>query len=63
MCELSAGVYNLLKITKNRPASVGQLMNKVEDSDEHLEANLCTMLQGVCGTKPACYILAYYSLI
>ncbi len=27
------------------------LLNKVDASDEHQEANLCTMLQSVCGTK------------
>jgi len=31
--------------------SVRSLLDKVETSDERLEANLCTMLQSVCGTK------------
>ncbi len=31
--------------------SVSTLLNKVDISDEHLEANLCTMLQSVRGTK------------
>ena len=31
--------------------SVRSLLDKVETSDEQLEANLCTMLQSVRGTK------------
>ena len=31
--------------------SVRSLLDKVETSDKHLEANLCTMLQSVRGTK------------
>ena len=51
MRELSAGVYNLLKTTRHQPTSVSKLLDNVEASDEHLEANLCTMLQSVRGTK------------
>ena len=51
MRELSAGVYNLLKFTRSQPMSVSTFLNKVEASDNGLEANLCTMLQSVCGTK------------
>ncbi|MDD9818968.1 MAG: hypothetical protein OXU61_12675, partial [Gammaproteobacteria bacterium] len=51
MRELSAGVYNLLKSTRRQHMSVRSLLDKVETSDEHLEANLCTMLQSVRGTK------------
>jgi len=36
--------------------SVRSLIDKVETSDEHLEANLCTMLQSVRGTKQ-CWFL------
>ena len=39
-------MYNLLK-----GISVRKLLESIEDSDEHLEANLCTMLQSVRGTK------------
>ena len=31
--------------------SVSKLLDSVEASDEHIEANLCTMLQSVRGTK------------
>ncbi len=44
MRELSAGVDNLLKSTTSQAMSVSSLLNKVEASDEHLEANVCTML-------------------
>ncbi len=49
MRELSAGVYNLLKSTRSQAMSVSALLNEIEA--EHLEANLCTMLQSVRGTK------------
>ena len=51
MRELSAGVYNLLKTTRQQPMSVSKLLNSIEASDERIEANLCTMLQSVRGTK------------
>ena len=49
--ELSAGVYNLLKTTRRHAMSVSMFLDSVEASDEHLEANLSTMLQSVRGTK------------
>ena len=51
MRELSAGVYNLLKTTRRHAMSVGIFLDNVEASNEHLEANLSTMLQSVRGTK------------
>ena len=36
--------------------SVSTLLNRVQVSDEHLEANLCTMLQSVRGTKQYWFI-------
>jgi hypothetical protein len=47
MRELQAGIYNVLKCSKGRPMAVGSLMSKVDTSDEHLESNLCTMLQSL----------------
>ena len=44
LCELSSGVYNLLKCTRGQPMSVSSLLSRVQVSDEHLEANLSTML-------------------
>ena len=52
MRELSAGVYNLLKQSKrNQHMTVGTLLSNVQTDNEHLEANLCTMLQSVRSTK------------
>ena len=52
MRELSAGVYNMLKQSRrNQHMTVGTLLSNVQANDEHLEANLCTMLQSVRGTK------------
>ena len=51
MREISAGVYSLLKSTRRQPMSVSVLLHGVATRDEHLEANLCTMLQSVRGTK------------
>ena len=56
MRELSAGIYNLLKSTRCQPMSVSMLLDKVSTSDERLEANLCTMLQSVHGTKQYWFI-------
>ena len=49
--EISAGVFNMLKCTKQRPMSVGTLLDKVNGSDEQLEGNLSTVLQSVRGSK------------
>ena len=52
MRELPAGVYNLLKQSRaSQRMTVGSLLSCVQRNDEHLEANLCTMLQSVHGTK------------
>ena len=40
-----------LQSVKEQSVSVGKLLDQVNTSDEHLEANLCTMLQSVRGTK------------
>ena len=52
MRELSAGVYNMLKQSRrSQPMTVGTLLSNVQANNEQLEANLCTMLQSVRGTK------------
>ncbi len=56
MREHSAGVYNLLKSTRSQAMSVSALLNTVESSDEHTEANLWTMLQSVRCTKQYWFI-------
>ena len=47
----SAGVFNMLKCTKQRPVSVCTLVDKVNGSHEQLEGNLSTVLQSVRGSK------------
>ena len=51
MKELAASVYNLLKTLKTMPMSVTNLLQKIAISDDHLEDDLSTMLQLVCGTN------------
>ena len=46
--ENKAGIYNCLKNTRNRQASVRELLNH---NDSELEGNLSTILQSVRGTK------------
>ena len=49
--ELSAGIYNMLKNTRQQAMTVATLLSQVNSCDEQLEANLSTMLQSVRGTK------------
>ena len=49
-------MYHLLKSTISQPMSVSALLSKAEASDEYFEANLCTMLQSVRGTKQYWFI-------
>ena len=51
MREIAPGVYSLLKTSKMMPMTISNPLQKVKISDEHLEANLNTMLQSVHGTK------------
>ena len=54
MREISSGVYNLLESTR-QCMSVSALLHSADTRDEHLEANLSTMLQSVFGTKQFWY--------
>ena len=49
--ELSAGIYNMLKNTRQQAMTVATLLSQVNSCNEQLEANLSTMLQSVRGTK------------
>ena len=44
-------MYNILKSSKTKSMSVSLLLEKIAKADGQLEANLCTMLQSVRGTK------------
>ena len=56
MREISSGVYNVLKKSSSVPQSVSSLLQRVDSCDEHLEANLSTVLQSVRGTKHYWYL-------
>ena len=51
MRELSAGVYNLLKGTRQQAMPVQVFLDKLSKSDHNLEANLSTIFQSVRGSK------------
>ena len=52
MRELSADVYNLMKKSNRiHQMTASSLLSNVQSNDEHLEANLCTMLQSVRGSQ------------
>ena len=52
MRKISAGVYNVMKKSNRiHQMTASSLLSNVQSNDEHLEANLCTMLQSVHGTK------------
>ena len=54
MRELAAGVYNLMKGTRQHALPVGDFMDRVSNSDKNVEANLSTVFQSVRGSKQSC---------
>ena len=50
MRELSAGVYNLLKGTRQQAMPVQVFLDKLSKSDQDVEANLSTVFQSMRGT-------------
>ena len=56
MREIAAGVYNLMKGTRQHALPVGEFMDRVSNSDENIEANLSTVFQSVCGSKQYWYL-------
>ena len=53
--ELSSGIYNVLNSTSRRHQTVKQFVDGINGSDASIEANLCTVLQSVRGTKQFWY--------
>ena len=51
MREISAGVYNLLKSTRQHAMPVGEFVERVSTSDEEVEGNLSTIFQQMRGSK------------
>ena len=56
MREIAAGVYNLLRSTRQHAISVTDFMDRVSQSDEDIEANLSTVFQCVRGSKQYWYL-------
>ena len=56
MGQLAAGVCNLLKGTRQHAMPVGEFMNRVSNSDEHIEGSLSTVFQSVRGSKQFWYL-------
>ena len=51
MGQLAAGVCNLLEGTRQHAMPVGEFMDRVSNSDEHIEGSLSTVFQSVRGSK------------
>ena len=51
MRELSVGVYNLLKGTRQRAMPVQVFLDKLSKFDQDVEANLSTVFQSMRGSK------------
>ena len=51
MRELAAGVYNLMKGTRQHAVPVGEFMDRVSNSDQDVEANLSTVFQTAHSSK------------
>ena len=56
MREIAAGVYNLMKGTRQHALPVGEFMDRMSNSDEDIEANLSTVFQSVRGSKQYWYL-------
>ena len=51
MRELSAGMYNLMKSTRQHVMPVREFIDKVSNFDQEIEANLSTAFQSVQGSR------------
>jgi len=56
MRELSAGIYNLMKSTRQHIMPVREFIDKVSDYNQEIEANLSTVFQSVRGSKQYWYL-------
>ena len=54
MRELTAGMYSLMKGSRENAMAVGEFI--VFNSDQDIEANLSTVFQSVCGSKQYWYL-------
>ena len=51
MREISAGIYNMLKSTRQQAMPVGEFVDRVSSCDQEVEGNLCTIFQRMRGSK------------
>ena len=51
MCDLGAGIYNLLKGTRQQAMPVQDFLDQLSKSNQDVEANLSTVFQSIRGSK------------
>ena len=56
MGQLAAGVCNFLKGTRQHAMPVGEFMDRVSNSDEHIEGSLSTVFQNIRGSNQFWYM-------
>ena len=54
--ELKAGIFKVINTKKGGPMSAAQFMAQVDNSSDHLESNLCNMMQSLRGTNQYWYL-------
>ena len=54
MREISAGVYNVLKTTRQCAIPVGEFMGRLSNTDQEIESNLSTVFQSVLSNIGSC---------
>ena len=56
MGQLAAGVCNFLKGTRQHAMPVSEFMDRVSNSDEHIEGSLSTVFQNIRGSNQFWYL-------
>ena len=56
MGQLAAGVCNFLKGTRQHAMPVGEFMDRVSNSDEHIEGSLSTVFHNIRGSNQFWYL-------
>ena len=54
--ELKAGIFKVMNTKKGGPMSAARFMAQVDNSSDHLESNLCNMMQSLRGTNQYWYL-------
>ena len=55
--ELKVGIFKVMNTKKGGPMSATQFMAQVDNSSDHLESNLCNMMQSLRGTNQYWYLI------